>query len=293
MNYNFWYEHIRKTKIDKSHGVKVYKHVLLLAMLERGPNEWWKPVSPVEVAPYFYRFMVDNENIRNLTFADKGKENLRKKYEVKKVAYLIRVNPMKYWGEFSFYQNGKFWFNFSIPSYKRQEVYEKTRFECITRIEKELGFKIDTMVDLKDEYKYHYDESKNKYIAESEREGYVKQRLVQGKFRNRLLERYDDCIICGIENKNLLVASHIKPWRKSSNVERVDVNNGLLLCPNHDKLFDNGWISFDGEGTMILSPRLKEYSDNDKLRIESGITFDFSIDSYKYLDYHRRKIFMI
>ena len=292
MDYYAWYEHIRKTKIDKSHGIKVYKHVLLLAMLERGPNEWWKPITSEAVSLYFYRFMVDNESIRDLTFADKGKADLRRKYDAKKVASLIRSNPMKYWGKFSRVDSGVFCFELSIPQHKRQEVYEKTRFECIKRIEKELGFKIDTMVNLNDEYKFRYDESKNMYIAESERQGYVKQRLVQGKFRNRLLERYGDCIICGIENKKLLVASHIKPWRKSSNIERVDVNNGLLLCPNHDKLFDNGWISFNGEGTLILSPRLNEYRDNEKLRIESGMTFDFSLENYKYLDYHRSEVFM-
>lgn len=292
MDYELWYEHIRRTKIDRSHGVKVYKHVLLLAMLEKGPDEWWKPVTPEEVAPYFYRFMVDNEAVKNLTFADKGKEDLRKKYDVKKVVYLIRVNPMRYWGKFSCYQNGKFWFKLSIPSHKRQEVYEKTRFECIARIEKELGFKIDTMVNLKDEYKYRYDESKSMYVAESEREGYVKQRLTQGKFRSRLLERYDGCIICGIENKNLLVASHIKTWKNSSNIERIDVNNGLLLCPNHDKLFDKGWISFNKEGSLILSPKLNEYNDNDKLRIDVGMTFEFVTENYKYLDYHRSEIFM-
>lgn len=292
MEFSNWYEHIRKTKIDRSHGVKVYKHVLLLAMLERGPNEWWKPVKPEEVAPYFYRFMVDNDSIKNLSFADKGKEDLRNKYNVKKVAYLIRVNPMRYWGKFSCYQNGEFWFDLTIPSNIRDEVYEKTRFECIVRIEKELGFKIDTKVNLKDEYQYYYDESKNMYIAESEREGFVKQRLTQGKFRRRLLERFDDCIICGIENKNLLVASHIKPWNKSDNKERIDVNNGLLLCPNHDKLFDKGWISFNGDGTLILSPKLAEYKDNDKLKIESKITFDFASGNFKYLNYHRRMIFM-
>ncbi|WP_175548554.1 HNH endonuclease [Dethiosulfatibacter aminovorans] len=249
-------------------------------------------MKPEEVAPYFYRFMVDNEDVKNLAFADKGKEDLRKKYDVKKVAYLIRVNPMRYWGKFSCYRNGEFWFELSIPSHRREEVYEKTRFECIARVEKELDFKIDTMINLKDEYEYRYDESKNMYISESEREGYVKQRLTQGKFRNRLLERFDDCIICGIENKNLLVASHIKPWKKSNNSERVDVNNGLLLCPNHDKLFDKGWISFNGEGSLILSPKLSEYTDNKKLMIESGISCEFSHENYQYLSYHRNEIFM-
>jgi predicted restriction endonuclease len=50
-----------------------------------------------------------------------------------------------------------------------------------------------------------------------------------------------------------LIASHIKPWKKSSNAERLSVYNGLLLLPNYDKLFDKGYISFDRQGKIIYS----------------------------------------
>ena len=54
-----------------------------------------------------------------------------------------------------------------------------------------------------------------------------------------------------LSNKDFLIASHIKPWSKCKSNQKLDVNNGLLLCPNHDRLFDEGWISFDEIGKII------------------------------------------
>ena len=51
----------------------------------------------------------------------------------------------------------------------------------------------------------------------------------------------------------LLVASHIKPWSISDANEKLDIHNGLLMCPNHDKLFDRGYISFDDTGRILIS----------------------------------------
>lgn len=77
-----------------------------------------------------------------------------------------------------------------------------------------------------------------------------------------LLKRYSSCCLCNVNDKNFLVASHIKPWAKSNSEEKLDVNNGLLLCPNHDKLFDGGWISFNDDGHILISDELKS---NDKI----------------------------
>lgn len=293
MDYEKWYEHIRKTRIDKSHnGIKIYKHLLLLAMLERGENDWWKPITPKAVAPYFHRFLTDNRKIRDLSFSDEGKKKYWYKYDEKYIASIIKTNPMRHWGSVSNFEHGKFCFDLDIPYNYRKEVYFKTKAECIERIQDELGFKIDAMINLHETYNYYKDVSENLYVAESEREGYVKQRLTQGKFRNRLLEKYDKCLMCGIENEKLLIGSHIKPWRVSNNFERIDVNNGLILCPNHDKLFDRGFISFDGEGNIILSPVLKQSNDNKKLLLDVGLSIEFNSDNYKYLKYHRDNIFM-
>ena len=79
-----------------------------------------------------------------------------------------------------------------------------------------------------------------------ERETVTKVRVNQGFFRDILLEKYPSCVMCKVSDKSLLIASHIKPWKNSGPDEKTDIDNGFILCPNHDKLFDKGFISFDG-----------------------------------------------
>lgn len=97
-------------------------------------------------------------------------------------------------------------------------------------------------------------------ISQTEKEQIVKARIGQSNFKKKLINRECKCALCGVTDKNLLIASHIKPWSKSTNVERLDVNNGLLLCPNHDSLFDKGFISFDATGKIKISNQLEESS---------------------------------
>ena len=45
-----------------------------------------------------------------------------------------------------------------------------------------------------------------------------------------------------------------KPWRDATNDERLDGENGLLLTPSIDHLFDRGFIGFEDGGRLIISP---------------------------------------
>ena len=74
-------------------------------------------------------------------------------------------------------------------------------------------------------------------VPASEREAIIQVRITQKAFRHELLQKYKKCMISGIENPALFVASHIKPWSKSNDFERSDPYNGLLLSANMDKLF--------------------------------------------------------
>jgi HNH endonuclease len=65
------------------------------------------------------------------------------------------------------------------------------------------------------------------------------------------------CSVTAFPRIDLLVASHIKPWKASNNFERLDVFNGLLLLPNLDRAFELGYISFNEKGTIIISPTLE------------------------------------
>lgn len=90
-------------------------------------------------------------------------------------------------------------------------------------------------------------------LSKTERDAIIKARIGQGLFRQRLIDHWGGCSISGFGMFDCLVASHIKPWKDSSNEERLSVFNGLLLQPNYDKLFDKGYISFDGGGKIIYS----------------------------------------
>ena len=81
----------------------------------------------------------------------------------------------------------------------------------------------------------------------------AKYRLNQGKFRKILLDYWNStCAVSGLNDARLLIASHILPWSKSTNNQKGDPFNGLLLSVVWDSLFDKGLISFDDEGKAIL-----------------------------------------
>jgi len=81
-------------------------------------------------------------------------------------------------------------------------------------------------------------------------------RVGQGLFRKRVLALEPACRVTGITAESLLRASHIKPWRDSSNAERLDGANGLMLSPHVDLLFDLHLISFSDEGNLLISTEL-------------------------------------
>lgn len=133
-------------------------------------------------------------------------------------------------------------------------------------------------------------EINNIEVDGDERNQIVKIRVNQGVFRNQLLKRYKHCCLCGVTNLGLLVASHIKPWAISKSKEKLDVNNGLLLCPNHDRLFDKGYISFDNDGNILIS---EELNDDDKIftNVHNNMKIVLMEESKEYMKYHREKIF--
>ena len=118
----------------------------------------------------------------------------------------------------------------------------------------------------------------------------IKIRVNQSAFRAKLLFRYKKCYICGISNQSCLCASHIKPWKDSSPVEKLDIDNGLLLCANHDRLFDRGLITFDGKGKIMISNKLSS-TDHKLLNIDSNLIIQLLGNTGKYMKYHRDNVF--
>lgn len=118
----------------------------------------------------------------------------------------------------------------------------------------------------------------------------IKSRVNQSAFRNYLLGRYNHCCLCNVSEQSLLVASHIKPWLQSNARERLDVDNGFLFCPNHDQLFDQGWITFDDSGKICLAKELCQ-RDCDSMHINENMQITLREGNKAYLAYHREKIF--
>ncbi|GJE50943.1 hypothetical protein GOFOIKOB_3997 [Methylobacterium tardum] len=114
-------------------------------------------------------------------------------------------------------------------------------------------------------------------------------RTAQGIFR-RHLDRYwnQACAITGMRDRDLLRASHIKPWADSNAYERVDVYNGLLLSALWDAAFDQGLISFSDEGKLFVSSRLSERA-IDALTGGRTITLPLSDGHAPYLRDHRSR----
>ena len=124
-------------------------------------------------------------------------------------------------------------------------------------------------------------------LTETERNYLRSSRLGQGQFRKDLVSQYGGkCPITGIEQDQLCVASHIKPWKVCTNAERLDSNNGILLSALVDRLFDKGLVSFSDEGKVIVSPRLST-SDIAKCGIEQWKRLQLTDQSKTYMKYHR------
>jgi hypothetical protein len=102
------------------------------------------------------------------------------------------------------------------------------------------------------------------------------------------------CRVTLVENPLHLIASHCKPWRDATNEERLDGENGLLLTPSIDHLFDRGFISFEDSGEVVISPvahrpSLQRMGVPNDQRINVG---NFTDGQRKYLDFHRNAVLL-
>lgn len=159
---------------------------------------------------------------------------------------------------------------------------DKAVLEYVTSYEKKRAAEIDRVNDF------------TKPLIGIEKEAVVKQRVNQGQFRDMMLKIHRcKCCICGVTLGDMLIASHIKPWSKSDENEKVSEYNGLLLCPNHDKLFDLGYISFDEKGKIMISDYIDE---TNRLFLNVNPYMQIALENVSeeiqsFLKYHRSEIF--
>lgn len=274
---------ISNMKYDKP---KVYKFILLLACIDYAKDYndidllFNKDIHYSNVLDYYTNYLLSNQ------FMDNNVINKEGSLSLKEITFNLRANPLRHiiTGT-SFLENDDKDKNSrkieNLPSILRFNIKEDfDKQEMLFTIELAAKLKIQEICN---DFKVH-----NNFDEMYKTAGLY-------TYRKKLIEKFNcKCALCSIDFDALLVASHAKPRRACDNTHEVlSDNNGLLLCGNHDKLFDKGYISIDIKNREILySDRLKN-----KDFYKTGINFDynqiFKEDTryIKYFDYHKKYIF--
>jgi putative restriction endonuclease len=176
---------------------------------------------------------------------------------------------------------------------------------CIVRSQT-AGFGCDTIVavdrgrivtgDDLDVWEHRLEEQveADRSVTDTDREAIIRARRGQGLFKQRVMRIETRCRITGVDNPNHLLASHCKPWRDSSNEERLNGENGLLLTPSIDHLFDRGFIGFEDSGNLIISPVAHKPS-LQRMGVETGRATNvgaFTEGQRQFLEFHRNSVLL-
>jgi hypothetical protein len=131
-------------------------------------------------------------------------------------------------------------------------------------------------------------------IPATDREAIIRARRGQGIFKQRVIEIEQRCWITGVSNPVHLIPSHCKPWRDCDNSERLDGHNGLLLTPSIDHLFDRGFIGFESNGSLIVSPVAHRPS-LERMGIDTSRSLNvgpFTSGQRSFLEFHRDRVLL-
>jgi 5-methylcytosine-specific restriction enzyme A len=126
--------------------------------------------------------------------------------------------------------------------------------------------------------------------SKTESQGLITSRVGQGYYRQEVLIKFDQrCAVTGAEIPGILIASHIVPWREADENERLDPENGILLSPLYDALFDKHLISFDDSGHLLISALL-DSNLLQSLRVDQRAKIKVTEGMKKYLKRHRKHL---
>jgi putative restriction endonuclease len=131
-------------------------------------------------------------------------------------------------------------------------------------------------------------------VKDTERDAIVRARRGQGLFKQRVMRIETRCRITGVDNPAHLLASHCKPWRDSSNEERLNGENGLLLTPSIDHLFDRGFLGFEDSGALIVSP-IAHRPSLQKMGVDTEGPINvgpFTEGQRQFLEFHRNAVLL-
>jgi len=195
----------------------------------------------------------------------------------------------------------------AITGFGNQKAYlAEISAELFSSISRTANIETSNLVDLRsmtaiDDRRDRGDEAIEKAIfsettlSGTEKDALIQARRGQGAFRRNVMHVESKCRITGLGIPNLLIASHIKPWRSCrTGNERLDGYNGLMLAPHVDRLFDLGFISIDGNGDVLISSHIATQT-LDQLGLKKcrgqnvGL---FVSNQLEYLLYHRSNVFI-
>lgn len=131
-------------------------------------------------------------------------------------------------------------------------------------------------------------------LSETDRLAIVRSRIGQGLFKERVRQIETRCRITKVDNPTHLIASHCKPWRDANNEERLNGENGLLLTPSIDHLFDRGFIGFENNGELIISPAAHRPS-LQRMGVQTDQVVNvgaFSQGQKAFLQFHRESVLL-
>jgi len=131
-------------------------------------------------------------------------------------------------------------------------------------------------------------------LSETIRQAIVQARRGQGLFKKRVASIETRCRLTGVDRIEHLRASHCKPWRDADNQERLDGENGLLMTPDADHLFDAGFLSFEDNGKVLVSP-VAHLPSMQRMGLDPGAFGNvgrFSEGQCRYLAFHRERVFL-
>lgn len=130
--YEDWLVEVEKTGMAKS-----YKMVMLLAMLERGTTDWYKAVTPEEVAPFFHSYLTETNYRKQIDFSDKETKALWD-YNEPKVSRLISKMPMSKWSGSSKglvrFEDNELSFGLQVDKEDEDVIFEWTKEICEYRL---------------------------------------------------------------------------------------------------------------------------------------------------------------
>lgn len=130
------------------------------------------------------------------------------------------------------------------------------------------------------------------------REQVIKVRVNQSFFRSSVLAAYNNtCCITGIQQAEVLIAGHIRPWGIDEK-NRMNPRNGVAMNALHDRAFETGLITISPDFRVKVSSILKGQSKSQTVREyfleynnKSIILPSKFIPDIEFLKYHNKERF--